>query len=538
MRVVLLWHLHQPDYRVDGRFMRPWVYLHALAGYTEMAAKLESCESMRAVVNLTPVLLDQLNDYSGRLRQWKERGLPIGDALLDSLIDAPPPGPSRAEVVRTCLAALDGPRAKRQPRYLALAESASRHEPATLPVQAFNDLLVWFHLCWLGETLRTSDSRAKMLFERKARYDRKARHTLLELIADAIARVIPRWRALAESDRIELSTSPFYHPLCPLLLDFGSALDRAPTVALPSTPYPDGEERVRWQIHAGLERFESLLGRRAAGCWPSEAALSDAALREFARSGFEWTASSQSVLHATFEHHGAADREVYRLFRHRDAGICCAFRDDGLSDRIGFEYQHWQPAHAVRDLMQRLEAIAREPNRDLALIALDGENPWEYYPDEGGPFLQGFYQALCSHPSLQPATMRDCVHELAGGAAPLPALRAGSWVHGELLTWVGHAEKNRAWEMLIELKRRYDACARTDPELQHRLGACEGSDWFWWPGVHNPKVAVAQFDELFRAHLSALYLALGLQPPAALGQPFATGVGHEVVAGGTMQRGS
>jgi len=538
MRVVLLWHLHQPEYRVDGRFIRPWVYLHALAGYTEMAAQLESSGSMRAIVNLTPVLLDQIDDYAGRLRRWREHGQPIGDALLDALIEMPPTGPVRAGIVHSCLSALDGPRAKRQPRFLALAESASRHEPATLPEQAFNDLLVWFHLCWLGETLRTSDPRAKRLFARGGDFDRDARRALLELISDVVARVIPRWRALGESDRVELSTSPFYHPLCPLLLDFGSALDRAPSAVLPSTPYPDGNARLRWQLRTGLQRFESLMGRRATGCWPPEAALSDATLRESARSGFEWTASSQSVLHATFEHHGAADRGAYRLFRHHDAGIYCAFRDDGLSDRIGFEYQHWQPADAVRDLVQRLEAIAREPDRDLALIALDGENPWEYYADEGGRFLQGLYQALSSHPTLRPATMRDCVRELAGRTAPLPALRAGSWVHGELLTWIGHPEKNRAWEMLIELKGRYDERRRTNPKLQHRLGACEGSDWFWWPGVHNPTRAVAQFDELFRAHLSALYLALKLEPPAALGQPFATGVGHEVVAGGTMQRGS
>jgi alpha-amylase/alpha-mannosidase (GH57 family) len=537
MRVVLLWHLHQPEYRVDGRFVRPWVYLHALAGYTEMAAHLEACAAMRAVVNLTPVLLDQLDDYAGRLQRWKQRGEPIGDALLDALVDMPSAGPLRAQVTRTCRSALEGPRADRQPRYRALAELASRHDPATLPDEPFSDLLVWFHLGWLGESLR-ADPRARSLFERSAGFDRGARHMLLELIADAIARVIPRWRALADGDRVELSTSPFYHPLCPLLLDFGSARDRAPATALPTSPYPGGAERLRWQLDAGLERFESLLGRRAAGCWPPEAALSDATLEALAASGFEWTASSRSVLDATFAHHATADRDACRLFQHAAAGIFCAFRDDGLSDRIGFEYQRWQPADAVRDLVQQLEAIARERERDLVLIALDGENPWEYYPDDGSPFLHGLYDALCTHPVLRPATMGDCVRTLAGKAATLPALRAGSWVHGELLTWVGHPEKNHAWELLIDAKRRCDESGRSDPELLHRLGACEGSDWFWWPGVHNPTAAVAQFDELFRAQLSALYAALALRPPEALSRPFATGGGHEVAAGGTMQPSS
>ncbi|MGH8131577.1 MAG: glycoside hydrolase [Steroidobacteraceae bacterium] len=537
MRVVLLWHLHQPDYRVDGRFTRPWVYLHALAGYTEMAGHLQACKTMRAVVNFTPVLLDQLHDYARRLHAWKAHRRPLRDALLDSLGETPPPGPARAKAVQSCLSALDGPRAKREPCYRTLAESALRHDPATLPDALFTDLLVWFHLCWLGESLR-ADPRAKLLLERAADFGRDERHELLELIADAITRVVPRWRALADEDRIELSTSPFYHPLCPLLLDFGSVRDRAPTAALPSVPYPGGEERLRWQLDAGLDRFESLLGRRAAGCWPPEAALSEATLYQLAKSGFEWTASSHSVLEATFKFHTGAGREPFRLFRHPGSGMYCAFRDDGLSDRIGFEYQRWQPADAVRDLTQHLETIARGPDHDLVLIALDGENPWEYYPDAGGGFLRGLYEALGSHRTLSPATMKDCVRELAREAVALPTLRAGSWVHGELLTWVGHPEKNHAWEMLIDAKRRYDESGRADPELRHRLGACEGSDWFWWPGVHNPTAAVAQFDDLFRAQLSALYGALELCPPDALSRPFATGVGHEVAAGGTMQRGS
>jgi alpha-amylase/alpha-mannosidase (GH57 family) len=537
MRVVMLWHLHQPEYRIDGRFMRPWVYLHALAGYSEMAARLESCAAMRAVVNLTPVLLDQLDDYADRLNRWNRRGTAIGDALLDALVEAPPAGPLRASVVHTCLSALGGPRAKRQPRYQALAQQASRHEAATLPDALFNDLLVWFHLAWLGESLR-NDRRAKMLFELGAGFGVVERGALLELIADTVRRVIPRWRALADEHRVELSTSPFHHPLCPLLLDFASARDRAPSTELPAAPYPGGEQRLRWHLDAGLDRFESLLGRRATGCWPPEAALSDATLCALGDGGLAWTASSRSVLDATFAHHATSDRNPCRLFRHSGAGIFCAFRDDGLSDRIGFEYQHWQPADAVRDLIQHLETIAREPHRTLVLIALDGENPWEYYPDEGSAFLQGYYEALCSHPTLRPATMQDCMRELAAEASPLPALRAGSWVHGELLTWIGHPEKNHAWEMLIEAKRRYDESGRMEPALQQLLGACEGSDWFWWPGIHNPSPAVAQFDELFRGHLSALYRALALHPPAALSQSFATGVGHAVSAGGTMQRGS
>jgi alpha-amylase/alpha-mannosidase (GH57 family) len=535
MRVVLLWHMHQPDYRVGGRFLRPWVYLHALAGYSEMAAAVESVGAMRTVVNFTPVLLDQIDDYDRRLRAWRRRHQPVGDALLDALVAPPAPGRERADVVAACLSARGSARARRHPHYVALAESASGQDPAALSDERLGDLLVLFHLLWLGGSARNGDARVGRLLGRAGGFGRDERLALVELVADSLARVLPRWRALDADGRVELSTSPYYHPLSPLLLDFGSALDRAPSTTLPAQRYPGGEARLRWQIREGLARFESLVGRRAAGCWPPEAAVSDATLALLAGDGFEWAASSQAVLQASYAHEGSRGEDHFRLFRSPDTGIHCAFRDDGLSDRIGFEYQHWQPADAVRDLVRHLETIAREPGRELVLIALDGENPWEYYPDDGRDFLLGVYRALTSHAALRPATLRDCVLELGPSAAALPPLRAGSWVHGELLTWVGHPEKNRAWELLIEAKRRFDGVV-ADAALEHRLGACEGSDWFWWPGVHNPTPAVAQFDALYRAQLSALYAALGLPPPRSLAAEFASGVSHEVAAGGTMQK--
>lgn len=538
MHVVLLWHMHQPEYRVEGRFLLPWVYLHALAGYTEMAVRLEECADMRAVVNFTPVLIDQLDDYATRLRRWREHRRATGDDLLDALAELPPPGPARAAVVRVCLTARDGARARRHPQYRALAESASSHDPETLPDGHLADLLSWFHLAWLGESLRTGDPRTAPLFARESGFDRAARHALLEIIADAVARVLPRWRALGIQGRVELATSPYYHPLSPLLLEFASALESVPSATIPTDDYPGGEARLRWHLCEGLARFEAQFGEQAAGCWPPEGALSDATLRQFAASGLRWTATSRSLLEATFVYHDTAPREPYCLYRHEASGLHCAFRDDGLSDRIGFEYQHWPPADAVRDLLSHLETINGESGRQLTLLALDGENPWEFYGDEGKAFLRGLYDALCAHDGLRPATMRDCLRDCGAAAVSLPALRAGSWVHGQLLTWIGHHEKNRAWEWLIEAKRRCDESGRSDRALAHRLGACEGSDWFWWPGVHNPAPSVAQFDELYRAHLSSLYRALGGEPPEKLSRSFATGVGHEVAAGGTMQRGA
>lgn len=533
MRIAFLWHMHQPDYRVAGRFQRPWVYLHALAGYTDMATALEAVPAAHAVVNFTPVLLDQLDDYARRLKLWRDTGTPPRDPLLDALIWLPPSGPGRAELVRTCLPVTRNRRTDRDAAFGKIVDELCGADAASIPDGLCVDLLVWHHLSWLGETLRGGDPRAAELLRRGGDFTLADRRSLLDLIAEGVAAVIPRWRALAKRGSVELSTTPYYHPLLPLLLDFSSACDTAPGTAVPRRPYPGGAQRARWHLQEGLARCEQLLGQRPTGCWPSEAALSEATLPLLAEAGFSWTASSQSVLNASAGHAGKSGADPFRVYRRAGEATACVFRNDGLSDRIGFAYKDWTAEDAVGDLIVHLENIAREPGRDLVLIALDGENPWEYYPQNGLPFLRELYGQLSSHPSLKLTTLGDCVVQLP--AEPLPPVRAGSWVHGQLLTWIGHPEKNRAWELLIAAKEALDRSGRSELVLLHRLGACEGSDWFWWPGAHNPAPSVADFDALFRAQLSALYSQLGIEPPPILARPFAHGVSHAVEAGGTMR---
>src|SRR5262245_50085508 len=273
MRVVLLWHMHQPDYRVGGRFVRPWVYLHALDGYSEMAARLEECPRMRAVANFTPVLVDQLEDYGRRLARWRQRGDAIGDPLLDALRELPAPGPARAGVVRACLPPPDSPRLARHERLRAVVEAAGRHDAATLPDAVFADLLVWFHVAWTGRSLRARDIRVRALADRGAGFDGEARRSLLELVGDTVLALVQRWRALGSDPRVELCTSPYYHPLAPLLLDFRSARDRVPSLPLPAEQYPGGANRLCWHLREGRARFEAAMGVPAAGCWPPEASL-------------------------------------------------------------------------------------------------------------------------------------------------------------------------------------------------------------------------------------------------------------------------
>jgi len=526
-RVAVLWHMHQPEYRIGGVPRLPWTYLHALRAYSDMASHLEAVPAARAVVNFSPVLLDQLLDLAAQAQAAALSGVAPCEPLLAALL-RPPAGPARRALLAACVRAHHRNAGDRFTDYARLAAQATAALQAgdaaiaALPEAFVTDLVIWYHLVWLAESVRLTDARAARLIAQRENFDPAQRRALLELVTELLALLLPRYRALAASGRVELSMTPYFHPLVPLLLDFGSAREAAPDTALPGRPYPGGLERARWHVQAGRRRHAEVFGVEPRGCWPSEGAVSQATAELLSAEGFQWIATAQSVQMATLKRHGEHLDPHSCTYHLAGAGLRCFFRDDGLSDRIGFAYKDWQSHDAVADLLQHLEQLSEKREGRTIVLALDGENPWEYYPENALPFLRGFYEALASHPRLRPVTLADCLDQPADALPELPSLVAGSWVHGELLTWVGHAEKNRAWDLLIAAKERFDATPAPSAAAHTALGICEGSDWFWWPGAQNPAAPVADFDALYRGHLDELYRQLGEAPPTELAQAFAT----------------
>jgi alpha-amylase/alpha-mannosidase (GH57 family) len=312
--------------------------------------------------------------------------------------------------------------------------------------------------------------------------------------------------------------------------------------------YPAGAARSAWHVEEGLRVFMRAFGMRPAGCWPAEGAVSARALDTLSTGGFRWVATSASVLRGSLELTDAVaarDPLAYnRPYRLGGKGVSCFFRDDMLSDLIGFTYATWHGDDAAANLVNELAQLAREYGKDgnhAVLIALDGENAWEHYPFNGYYFLKALYSQLADHPQLELTTL-SAVLERGIEPAILPRLCAGSWVHGTLATWIGETAKNRAWELLCEAKEAYDRVMQ-DVTLDsaqraaagRQLALCEGSDWFWWFGDYNPADAVSQFDGLYRRQLVVLYQRLGLPPPATLATPIATGHGAPE-HGGVMRR--
>ncbi|MEW6764733.1 MAG: glycoside hydrolase family 57 protein [Pseudomonadota bacterium] len=569
LNVVLMWHMHQPEYRdpFSGQYQRPWTYLHALKDYVDMAAHIEAHPDARAVVNFVPVLLEQIDDYAQALKGYLADGGALPDPLLAALsLGEAPALEARAELIRTCLRAHEQRLIQRFEPYAELARIGRDFldHPKRLSYLGdgfFSDLLVWYHLAWLGETVRRHDARALALIHKACGFDADDRRQLLELIADLMGGVIGRYRELADCGQIELTMTPYAHPIMPLLLDTRSVHEAWPQAPLDGVDiYPGGAMRVRWHLEEGLRVFERFFGRRPSGCWPSEGSVSEKTLPLLAQAGFQWCATGSQVLNNSLNQGGLIDQYrhcLHRFYQYSPNGNgnglgngstvhapALFFRDDGLSDLIGFRYADWHADHAVDDLVRHLENIATacHDGQYVASIIMDGENAWEFYPENGYYFLDALYRRLSSHPRLRLTTYQALLDEVPP-RTPLPRLVAGSWVYGTFSTWIGEKDKNLGWKLLIDAKRVFDEvmeAERLDEEqriaAERQLAICEGSDWFWWFGDYNPSEAVRDFEHLYRLHLRRLYEILGEKPPAILDQVLAVGHGAPSM-GGVMRTG-
>ncbi|MFW2440370.1 MAG: glycoside hydrolase [Arenicellales bacterium] len=554
LNVVIYWHMHQPEYRDlrSGEYHLPWTYLHTIKDYVDMVAHLENNNDARAVVNFAPVLLEQIDDYAQQLQAYLHHGKSLRDPLLSALADPvlTPILENRIHIIKACLRANKERLIDRFRVYKQLAKMAKTalHKLESLPYyseQFFADLLVWYHLAWIAETVRNTDDRIKALMKKARDFNLHDRHLLVEVIYELISGVIERYRKLAEEGRIELSMTPYAHPIVPLLIDFKSARQAIPDIKLPSmAEYPDGLERSRWHMQKGIEVFKSYFGFEPRGCWPSEGSISAEMIELSSEMGMKWLASGATVLRNSLQKSSIKpDACIHGPYQYRDTGVDCFFRDDGLSDLIGFKYSDWHADDAVANLVHNLESIAEncgdKPGAVVSII-LDGENAWEHYPDNGYHFISTLYEKLSEHKGLKMTTYSEYL-ESGHARQPLPEIIAGSWVYGTFSTWIGEKDKNRAWDMLVEAKNVYDKVlaegSLSSDELrlaEMQLATCESSDWFWWFGEYNSAESVTAFDEQYRLHLSNLYQLLNVEPPDYLAKAFSFGTGKPVVGGAML----
>jgi alpha-amylase/alpha-mannosidase (GH57 family) len=525
--IALLWHMHQPEYRDlrTGRAGLPWVRLHAADAYGRMARLLAEHPRARVTVNFTPCLVEALADWAagGPPDDWARRFARPLTAAAD-----------RRFVLRHAFSGPMARTARLWPAYARLYERRLAPESLT-PVEA-RTLVGLFELGWIDPArLGEAPALARLAEEGgpPTGTELVALHDLQRRLA---AEVLPAWRRLADRGQVALSTSPYYHPILPLLAGPAAALEARPDLVLPGPLAPVVED-ARWQLAEGLARHQAAFGRPAVGVWPSEGALSQA-VAGLLPPGVRWLATDQALLGRSLGAAAAPDAHL-RPWR-VDAGgrdVLVYFRDTELSDRIGFRYAHVGADEAVADFIAYCQAARRwrDGAPGVLVVALDGENPWGTFPDGGEAFLRTLYWRLSSEPGLRMSTL-DALSARRPEAGTLPRLAAGSWIHGDLSTWIGDPAQNRAWELLAGARSDLVAAApepAAAPLAWRSLGAAEGSDWFWWYGHRHHSEEDPQFDAIFRRHLANTYRARGVTPPRALARALAGAAGGR----GTMSPG-
>jgi alpha-amylase/alpha-mannosidase (GH57 family) len=460
----LYWHMHQPDYRdtISGQYILPWTYLHAMKDYTDMAYHLEANPKAKATFNFVPVLLDQLEDYEEQFVSGH-----IRDPLLAMLARENLEYLNKEErclIVDSCFKSHHEKMLEPFAHYQRLLNiyNALQVQGSTasnyLSGQYMADLLVWYHLAWTGESIRRNNHLVQSLLEKGSQFTYEERTSLFKLIGELIAGLIPRYKKLQTSGQIEISSTPHCHPILPLLLDFKSTRDAMPFAPLPAcTSYPGGRLRAKAHVESAKKSHQKRFGELPVGMWPAEGAVSQAGLLLMAEQGVAWAATGEGVLanslYKSSESGAIPSREAYLYRPYRISNgvneIVCFFRDDNLSDKIGFEYSKLHASEAVADFMASLEAIHTDNDSNehrVVSVILDGENAWEYYPYNAYYFLSELYEALSEHPHIEMTTFSDIVERANKhkkiDIPTLPQVAAGSWVYGSFSTWIGSADKN------------------------------------------------------------------------------------------------
>lgn len=523
-RLVLLWHMHQPTYRspLSGEYLLPWVLLHAMRDYYDMPALAAGYDSVRPVFNLVPGMLRQVEEYASE----EARDLFLSVALKDARSLSPQ---EKSFLLDNFFVLNSETMVRPYPRFAELADKARVYQPSGNAASRFTDadfrdLQVWYFLTWTGARMRM-DPRVSELFDKGRDFSEGDKWQLRDSALDLLGGIIPLHKELLADRRIEVSCSPMYHPILPLLTNSHSAYEAAPEMRLPPDlfAYPEDAQR---HVRMGLDYVSDRLDSPITGMWPSEGSVSDGALGILNQCGVQWIATDEKMLFGSIDGHGRSREDnLFQPWKFGDTAIF--FRDAVLSDLMGFVYARWKPETAVEHFVNSLaEAASRSTlESPVITIAMDGENAWEYYIHGGMEFLARLYSTLDKDDRFEVVSPADVLEQ--GADCPgLGHVRAGSWIDGTFYTWIGDPVKNKGWEHLTSARHTVAShLARNEMDEADRaevvdlMMRAEASDWFWWFGEGHTSRYDAEFDLLFRQHLQALYHKLGMQPPHELDHP-------------------
>jgi alpha-amylase/alpha-mannosidase (GH57 family) len=551
LRLIFLWHQHQPFYKdlVTGEYRLPWVRLHALKDYYGMVKLLDEFPKVHQTFNLVPSLIAQIQDYvAGTARD------PFLNVAAKPAKELTPQ--ERQFALQYLFQAHPTNVIGRYPRYFELRErfrehgySAEKAEKYFEP-QQFTDLQVLSQIAWFDEFFlegkdldgKDEDKDIAELISKERNYSLEDQQFVIARERELLAKVLPAYADAARKGSIEISATPFYHPILPLVCDTNAGGISSAGLPLPQNRFRHPED-AREQLVRALDLHEQVFGVRPRGVWPSEGSVSEDVLAIAHSLGIQWMATDEGVLgrstgvffsrDANGRLPGHLAERLYNIHRYENGNVAMhmVFRDHTISDLIGFVYSGMNPAdaagHLLHDIKEAAQPVLSQGRDAVVSVILDGENAWEYYPKSGREFLRRFYDALQRESGLEAVTVSEAIARHRS-FSHLPTLTPGSWINANFNVWIGAPEDNRAWDYLHHAREFYAQNAAHATEAQRKLAfeeilIAEGSDWNWWYGPEHHSANDRDFDELYRKHLSNVYQALGATPPDYLAQPITAG---------------
>ncbi len=530
LHVAFVWHQHQPIYKspIAGHYRLPWVRLHGIKDYLDLILLLEKYPKIHQTINLAPSLLVQIEDYVA--------GKAFDPYLELLLTPVETMTPDQLEfIVDRFFDAHFPTLIEPHPRYHELYQQREQQGHNWClhywTPQDYSDLLAWHNLAWF-DPIYHEDPEIQGWLRQQRGFTLSMRQRIYMKQQQILSCIIPQHNKMQQTGQIEIATSPYTHPILPLL-----ASNRSARVARPSLPLPrygfHWTDDVVQQLRKAKAAYLNYFHTEPRGLWPSEQSVSPTILSSIIQQGFRWLISDESILGWSLGQVFSRDEQGYvqepeRLYQpyriEVEVGeIAMVFRDHRLSDLIGFSYSTMDPNSAAKDLIEHLETIRnRLPQTKpwLVTIALDGENCWEYYPQDGRQFLENLYGRLNQHPVIKLVTVSEYLAQFPPTETLIAdQLHSGSWIEADFTTWIGDPVKNRAWELLAQARQLIENHPHANEATWESLWAAEGSDWFWWFGLGHSSAHDAIFDQLFREHLESIYRHLGEAVPAILLHP-------------------
>jgi len=537
--IAFIWHMHQPFYKdpMTGEISMPWVRLHGVKDYLNMVDILKGFPGIRQTFNVVPSLIDQIEDYThGKLPNEKFLNISLRPANDLTFED------KKFIILNFFMANWENMVFPLPRFYDLLLKRGKFMSPSfvdrvinNFKPQDFLDLQVLYNLCWFDPALRNTDPALKELVNKGSKFTEEDKALVIKKQIDIIKKIIPAYKGLQEAGQIEVSVSPYYHPILPLLCDTNIAKVGMPYEALPHTRFAHAED-AKWHVANAAARYEEVFEKRPAGMWPSEGSVSEDILPIIMENGIKWIATDEAILLKSLRRPRTADL-LYRpyLLKREKGSLSILFRDHGLSDAVGFIYQNMPPQHAVDEFISHLyrirEALQRfkEGGNFLVPIILDGENAWEYYPNNGRDFLSLLYSRLSKEELLKTTTVSDFLKDNPA-QEEIKWLYPGSWINSNFSIWICQEEKNTSWDYLSRTRDDLIDFQKTHPNADNEniknawkeIYIAEGSDWNWWYGPQNSSANDEEFDRTYRGHLTNVYKLIGMPPHERLKMPIIT----------------